>query len=112
MKLAIFATTLVWIKRLLTLVFVVVLLALFVNFTLSNTEQVVLQLGGLRLPSFSSSTLVLVPFIAGGLAGLLVSLFIVTRLRLSNASLKRKLDRRDTELHKLRSSALKGITNA
>ncbi|WP_067585542.1 lipopolysaccharide assembly protein LapA domain-containing protein [Endozoicomonas ascidiicola] len=111
-KLAIFTTILVWIKRLLTLALFVVLLVFFVNFTLSNTEQVVLELGGMSLPSFSTSTLVLVPFVIGGLVGLVISLILVTRLRLANASLKRKLERRDTELHKLRSSALKGITDA
>ncbi|USE39103.1 LapA family protein [Endozoicomonas sp. SCSIO W0465] len=107
-----FATIVVWIKRLLVLALFVVLLVLFVNFTLSNTEQISLEMGGLTIPAVSSSTLVMVPFVLGGFAGLLVSLMLVIRLRLANASLRRKLARRDAELKKLRSSALKGLTDA
>ncbi|WP_257284857.1 LapA family protein [Endozoicomonas sp. SESOKO1] len=107
-----FATIVVWIKRLLILALFVVLLVFFVNFTLSNTEQISLEMGGLVIPPVSSSTLVMVPFVLGGFAGLLVSLTLVIRLRLANASLRRKLARRDAELQKLRSSALKGLTDA
>ena len=64
------------------------------------------------MPVLSSSTLVMVPFVLGGFIGLLVSLVFVARLRLANASLKRKLVRRDAEIQKLRSSALKGLTDA
>ncbi|WP_257265819.1 LapA family protein [Endozoicomonas sp. ONNA2] len=107
-----FTAIVVWFKRLLVLVLSVVLLVLFVNFTLSNTEQISLEIGGIKMPGVSTSTLVMVPFVLGGFAGLLVSLMLVIRLRLANASLRRKLARRDAELQKLRSSALKGLTNA
>lgn len=108
----VFATIVVWFRRLLVLALFVVLLVFFVNFTLSNTEQISLEMGGLAIPAVSSSTLVMVPFILGGFTGLLVSLVLVIRLRLANASLKRKLVRRDAEIQKLRSSALKGLTDA
>lgn len=98
-------------KRLLVLALFVVLLVFFVNFTLSNTEQITLQIGGWSLPAISSSALAMVSFVLGGFLALLVSLSLVVRLYLANASLRRKLDRRDTELHKLRSSALKGLTD-
>lgn len=111
-ELTVFATIVVWIKRLLVLALFVVLLVFFVNFTLSNTEQISLEVGGLSIPPVSSSTLVMVPFVLGGFSGLLVSLMLVVRLRFANASLKRKLDRRDAEIQKLRSSTLKGLTDA
>lgn len=110
--LTVFATIVVLIKRFLVLALFVVLLVFFVNFTLSNTEQISLEMGGLVIPPVSSSTLVMVPFVLGGFAGLLVSLMLVIRFRLANASLRRKLVRRDAEIQKLRSSALKGLTDA
>ena len=109
---AVFATIVVWFRRLVVLTLFVVLLVFFVNFTLLNTEQISLEIGGLAIPAVSISTLVMVPFILGGFTGLLVSLVLVIRLRLANASLKRKLVRRDAEIQKLRSSALKGLTDA
>lgn len=111
-ELTVFASAVVWFKRLLVLALFVVLLVFFVNFTLSNTEQISLRLGELIIPPVSVSTLVMVAFVLGGFAGLLVSLILVIRLRLANASLNRKLVRRDAEIKKLRSSTLKGLTDA
>ena len=107
-----FASTLKWLKRLVILALFVVLLVLVVNFALSNTGQVTLEMAGWTMPPLKSSTLVLVPFILGGVIGLLVSLVLVVRLHMANSSLKRKLARRDAEIQKLRSSTLKGLTNA
>ncbi len=106
------ASLLVWLKRLVVLTLFAVLLVLFVSFTLSNTGQITLELVGWTMPPVQSSTLVLVPFILGGVIGLLVSFTLVIRLRMVNSSLKRKLARRDAEIQKLRSSTLKGLTNA
>lgn len=111
-KLTVVMTIVVWLKRLLLLALFIVMLVFFVNFTLSNTQQVSLEILGWSLPSVSSSTLIMVPFILGGILGLMGALFVVVRLRLANASLKRKLVRRDSELQKLRASALKGLTDA
>ena len=107
-----FASTLMWLKRLVILALFVVLLVIFVNFALSNTGQVTLEMAGWVLPPLKSSTLVLVPFILGGVIGLLVSLVLVVRLHMANRSLKRKLARRNAEIQKLRSNTLKGLTNA
>ena len=107
-----FASFLVWLKRLVILALFAVLLVFFVNFSLSNTGQVTLDLVGWTMPPVKSSTLVLVPFILGCVIGLLASLMLIIRLRMANSSLKRKLTRRDAEIQKLRSSTLKGLTNA
>lgn len=107
-----FASTLVWLKRLMILALFVVLLVIFVNFALSNTGQMTLDMAGWTTPPLKSSTLVLVPFILGGVIGLLVSLALVIRLHMANNSLKRKLARRDAEIQKLRSSTLKGLADA
>ena len=102
----------VWLKRLLMLALVIVLLLFFVDFTLANTQRVGLQIIGIPLPELTASTLVVLSFLLGGLLGLLASVMAVTRLRLNNASLRRKLKRRDAELHTLRTNALKGLTDA
>ena len=102
----------VWLKRLLVLAVFILLLVFFVDFTLSNNQAVSLDLLGLALPSVAASTIVIVTFLLGGTLGLLASMLVVTRLRLANASLRRKLKRRDTELHSLRANALKGFTDA
>lgn len=102
----------VWLKRLLVLTLFILLLVFFVDFTLSNKQQVNLDLLGLVLPSVATSTVVIATFLLGGVLGLLASMTVVTRLRLANASLKRKLKRRDSELHTLRTNALKGFTDA
>ena len=107
-----FVSTLVWLKRLVILALFVFLLFIFVNFALSNTGQVTLEMAGWSSPPLKSSTLVLVPFILGGVIGLLASLALVIRLHMANNSLKRKLARRDAEIQKLRSSTLKGLANA
>ena len=102
----------VWLKRLLLLAVFILLLVFFVDFTLSNKQQVNLDLLGFMLPSVATSTIVIATFLLGGVLGLLASMMVVTRLRLGNASLKRKLKRRDSELHTLRANALKGFTDA
>ncbi|OED40331.1 hypothetical protein ACH42_16955 [Endozoicomonas sp. (ex Bugula neritina AB1)] len=107
-----FSTLSVWLKRLLVLVVFLVLLVFFVNFTLSNTQLISLDLAGIMLPEVTLSTLVLVPFVLGGLLGLLVSAMLVLRMTYANKSLGRKLARRDNEIQKLRSSTLKGLTDA
>ncbi len=107
-----FSTLSIWLKRLLVLVAFLVLLVFFVNFTSVNTQLVSLDLVGMILPEISLSTLVMVPFVLGGLVGLLVSSLVVARLVYSNKSLGRKLARRDNEIQKLRSNALKGLTDA
>ena len=102
----------VWVKRLLLLALFIILLVFFVDFTLSNKQSVSLDFLGLTLSPVSSATVVVISFVSGGVLGLLASIMLVTRLRLANASLRRKLKRRETELHTLRANALKGLTDA
>ena len=64
-----FSTLITWLKRLLVLVVFLVLLVFFVNFTLANTQLVSLDLVGFVLPEVTLSTLVLVPFVLGGIVG-------------------------------------------
>ncbi|MGI9276974.1 MAG: lipopolysaccharide assembly protein LapA domain-containing protein [Endozoicomonas sp.] len=100
----------VWIKRLLLLAAVLVLLVVLVNFIVANPQMIQFQFSGMQLPMVKVSSVVVISFILGSVIGLLMSLLTVTRLRLANASYKRKLGRRDAELHKLRANALKGLT--
>lgn len=102
----------VWVRRLLLLALFILLLVFFVDFTLSNKQLVSLSFLGQVLPPISSATAVVISFVFGGGLGLLASAMLVTRLRLSNASLRRKLKRRDTELHTLRTNPLKSLTDA
>ena len=96
-------------KRLLVLLLVLVMLVILVNFVVDNSQLIQFQLAGMSMPEAKASTLVIMAFVSGGLTGLLVSSFAIGRLRLANASFKRKLGRRDAELQKLRVSALKGL---
>ncbi len=105
-------TLVVWCKRLLVLALFFVFLIFFVNFTLTNTQMIGLDFIGFTLPELKVSTLVVVPFLLGGLLGLTVASFVIARLRLGNASLRRNLARRDAELQKLRTNTLKGLTDA
>jgi uncharacterized membrane protein YciS (DUF1049 family) len=100
----------VWLKRLLMLLGSLILLVVLVNFIVANPQLIGFELAGYTLPDVKASSVVVISFIAGGLFGLLVSMFAITRLRLANASFKRKLGRRDAEIQKLRANALKGLT--
>ena len=99
-------------KRLIVLLIFLVLLVFFINFTLTNTQAVTLGIAGFQLPEVTLSTLVLIPFVLGGFLGLLMSAFLVLRLRYRNKSLSRKLARREAEIQTLKSSTLKGLTDA
>ena len=102
----------VWIKRLFAVIIFLLMLMLLVSFTASNTGEVQLELLGWHIVPLKISSLVVVSFILGGVTGLLVSVLSISRLRLRNASLLRKVRRRDEELQKLRNSSLKGLTDA
>ncbi|WP_263079630.1 lipopolysaccharide assembly protein LapA domain-containing protein [Endozoicomonas sp. Mp262] len=102
----------VWMKRGLLLVLLLILLVFMVSFATSNTSEVHLQLLGWDLMSIKTASLAVMSFIAGGVVGIIVSVVSISRLQLKNSSLMRKLARRDKELQKLRSSSLKGLTDA
>ncbi|WP_257279666.1 MULTISPECIES: LapA family protein [unclassified Endozoicomonas] len=100
----------IWLKRLVILLGSLLLLVILVNFIVANPQLIRFDLAGVLLPEVKASSIVVVSFIMGGLFGLLVSMVAMTRLRLDNASFKRKLGRRDAEIQKLRANALKGLT--
>lgn len=100
----------IWLKRLVILLGSLLLLIILVNFIVANPQLVIFDLAGFLLPEVKVSSVVVISFIMGGLFGLLVSLLAMTRLRLANASFKRKLERRDAEIQKLRANALQGLT--
>ncbi|WOG30196.1 lipopolysaccharide assembly protein LapA domain-containing protein [Endozoicomonas sp. 8E] len=100
----------IWLKRLVILLGSLLLLIILVNFIVANPQLVRFDLAGFLLPEVKVSSVVVISFIMGGLFGLLVSLLAMTRLRLANASFKRKLGRRDAEIQKLRANALQGLT--
>ncbi|WP_252179759.1 lipopolysaccharide assembly protein LapA domain-containing protein [Endozoicomonas sp. 4G] len=100
----------IWLKRLVILLGSLLLLILLVNFIVANPQLIRFDLAGFLLPEVKVSSVVVISFILGGLFGLLVSLVATARLRLANASFKRKLGRRDAEIQKLRANALKGLT--
>ena len=99
----------VWLKRLLLLLGAGVLLVTLINFVMVNPQLVQFQFAGKSLPEVKASSVAVIAFIVGGLAGLLVAAVSIARLRLLNASYRRKLARRDAEIHKLRSDTLKGL---
>ena len=100
----------IWLKRLVILLGSLILLVILINFIVVNPQLIRFDLAGLSLPEVKASSVVVISFIMGGLFGLMVSLVTIMRLRLVNASFKRKLDRRDAEIQKLRANALKGLT--
>ncbi len=99
----------VWLKRLLLILGAAVLLIALINFVMVNPQMVQFQFAGSVMPEIKASSVAVFAFIVGGLTGLLVSMISLARLRLLNASYRRKLARRDTEIHKLRSDTLKDL---
>ncbi|MDD7804278.1 MAG: hypothetical protein PUP46_01630 [Endozoicomonas sp. (ex Botrylloides leachii)] len=102
----------VWIKRFSAIIAFLLILILLVSFTASNSNMMQLKLFGWTTLSFKTSSFLISAYILGGLSGLAVSMLALIRLRLKNASLLRKLGRRDKEIKKLRDSSLKGLTDA
>ncbi len=91
--------------------FAVVLIVLFAGIILANTQTVAVGFWGWTAPPVSFPFILFLAFFSGATVGLIACLIIVFRLRLHNASLQRKLKRRDAELQKLRVSALRGLSS-
>ncbi|MDP0562133.1 MAG: lipopolysaccharide assembly protein LapA domain-containing protein [Candidatus Endonucleobacter sp. (ex Gigantidas childressi)] len=104
-------TLMKWIKRVFIVFLLLLMLITLVNFTASNVSEVQLTLFGWDIIALKISTLTVSSFILGGAVGLLVAALSIVRLQLKNSSLKRKVDRRDAKLQKLRTSSLKGLTD-
>lgn len=93
--------------------YLLVLLAFLIfmtSFVAENNVSARLVLFSHSFNALPLSALLLIFFVAGGGIGLFASLFMVLKLRMQNASLSRKLKRRDDELKKLRVNTLKGLS--
>ncbi|PJE79595.1 Lipopolysaccharide assembly protein A [invertebrate metagenome] len=100
-----------WLKRVTGVLLLLVILGLVIDFTLSNDQVIRINVAEVMSVSVRFSSAIITAFITGGGIGLLSAIGIIIRLRLKNASLGRKLVRRNNEIRKLRSSNLKGLTN-
>jgi uncharacterized integral membrane protein len=98
---------LVWFKRVLLGALLLVALVVGYWFNTENAQLVVLTLFGLSLPESSLGIITCLTLLIGGGLGFLAGLLPILRLTNENLSLKRKLKRRDAELTKLRTAALR-----
>jgi uncharacterized membrane protein YciS (DUF1049 family) len=98
---------LVWLKRVLLVFLVLVTLVVGYWFNTENSQMVGLTLFGLSLPTSSLGVVTCLTLLVGGALGFFAGLLPILRLTNENLSLKRKLKRRDTELTKLRTAALR-----
>ena len=91
-----------WIKRILVIGAALLVAALTLAFILENQSQVRLQFMTLQSPELPVAFFVALAFIAGGLAGVLFSLYLRARLKLSLARQRGELARCRKELDSLR----------
>ena len=91
-----------WIKRILVIGAALLVAALTLAFILENQSQVRLQFMTLQSPEPPVAFFVALAFIAGGLAGVLFSLYLRARLKLSLARQRSELARCRKELDSLR----------
>ena len=95
------------IKRLIAVAILLAVLAFGVLFSIQNTSPAPLDLLFVQLPEQRVALWVLLAFTAGGVLGVVVSLFAIAHLKSQHLSLRRKLDRSEKELDKLRTGAIK-----
>lgn len=88
-------------QRWLVIVLLIVVLAFGVLFSMQNTDKAALDLLVIQLPEQRVSLWVLLAFVVGGVAGLLVSSAAMIRLKSQSLLLQRRLDKREKELTKL-----------
>ena len=99
-------------QRWLVLVLLLMVLALGVLFSMQNTDKAALDLLIIQLPEQRISLWVLLAFVVGGIAGLLVSSVAMIRLKSQFLLLQRRLDRREKELSSLRATDFRSATAA
>ena len=93
-------------KALLLLLIVLVAVGLGGWLSVDNPQSVALILFGIDLPQMSLGVLVLGILLLGAISGFCVSLMPMLTVSNQNASLKRKLKRRDKELERFRKAPL------
>lgn len=91
-----------WIKRLLVIGAALLVAAVTLAFILENQSLVRLQFMTVQTPELPVAFFVALAFVAGGLAGVLFSLYLRARLKLSLARQRSELARCRKELDGLR----------
>lgn len=91
-----------WIKRLLVIGAALLVAAVTLAFILENQSLVHLQFMTVQTPELPVAFFVALAFVAGGLAGVLFSLYLRARLKLSLARQRSELARCRKELDGLR----------
>lgn len=91
-----------WIKRILVAVAALLVAAITLVFILENQSQARLQFMTLQTPELPVAFFVALAFIAGGLAGVLLSLYLRARLKFALARNRSELGRCRKELDQLR----------
>lgn len=91
-----------WIKRLLVIGAALLVAAVTLAFILENQSPVRLQFMTVQTPELPVAFFVALAFVAGGLAGVLFSLYLRARLKLSLARQRSELARCRKELDGLR----------
>ncbi len=91
-----------WIKRILVAVAALLVAAITLVFILENQSQARLQFMTLQSPELPVAFFVALAFIAGGLAGVLLSLYLRARLKFALARNRSELGRCRKELDRLR----------
>jgi uncharacterized integral membrane protein len=93
-------------KTLLIWLIVLIAIGLGVWLSIDNPQSVILILFGLDLPQMSLGVIVLGALLLGAVSGFFVSLMPMLKISSQNASLQRKLKRRDKELVRFRKAPL------
>ncbi len=91
-----------WIKRILVAVAALLVAAITLVFILENQSLARLQFMTLQSPELPVAFFVALAFIAGGLAGVLLSLYLRARLKFALARNRSELGRCRKELDRLR----------
>lgn len=91
-----------WIKRILVVAAALLVAAITLVFILENQGQARLQFMTLQSPELPVAFFVALAFIAGGLAGVLLSLYLRARLKFALARNRSELGRCRKELDRLR----------
>lgn len=95
-----------WIKRIVILLFLLIVFLWGVLFTSENTTEVSLNLLMVEFPAASISVWIAASFVLGCLMGMLSSILLVGRLKVINFRTKRKLGDSEKKLSQLNSTTL------
>lgn len=91
-----------WIKRALVIAAALLVAVVTLVFILENQSQARLQFMTLQSPELPVAFFVALAFVAGGLAGVMLSLYLRARLRFALSRNRSELDRCRQELDNLR----------